>query len=225
MAGREALTEAEQALQRHDPASAGTVLIGLLAEPDDCSLTEIRMLLQRAGAQGHPESRFVCAAMMLRGHGGPRDEAEAVRLLHAVLENTSSDDIRGHAHALLGDCYARGSGIDADETLAFSHYHKAADCGVPDSAFKIGLAYDEGLFGKPADVPTALRFYVPAAAAGHAQAMANIVLLYMSGKAKLPLDESVRELLQGPLPTDDPGAAALIDSSRRTLVEWLKEHA
>ena len=46
----------------------------------------------------------------------------------------------------------------------------------------------------------------------------------MSGKAELPLDDSVRSLLEGPLPDGDPGAAALIHSSRETLIQWAGEH-
>ncbi|MDJ0894442.1 MAG: hypothetical protein QNJ92_04825 [Alphaproteobacteria bacterium] len=221
MNGEDRLTEASLALQRGDPALAGELLIGLLDAPGDRPLQEIRALLRRAGAEGHQESQLACAVMMLNGHGGALEEPRAVKLLHEILQQATSEAVRANAHALLGDCYARGIGTAVDEDTAFDHFHEAADRGIAVCAFKIGLAYEGGLFGKPIDIPAALGCYVKAAAAGHAQAMTNIVLLYMSGKAGLPVAESVRDLLHGPLPTEDPDAAALIDSSRQALLEWL----
>ena len=224
MNSQEGLARAEQALQRGAPALAGEILFGLLAEAGDRPLAEIRMLLQRAGAAGHEESRLVLATMMLQGDGGAPAPPRALGILDELVTGARSEDVRAQAHAVLGDCHARGVGVEADETTAFHHYEQAAERGVPQCAFNIALAYDEGLFGRRIDIPTALVFYVRAAAAGHAQSMANIVLLYMSGKAELPLDDSVRSLLEGPLPAGDPGAAALIHSSRETLIQWAGEH-
>lgn len=217
------LAKAEQALAAGAAAQAGEIVIGLLVVPGERPDGQIRSLLERAGAAGHEESKLVAAMMMLQGDGGELAVSQALGLLGELLADARSEDVLAQTHAMLGECYVRGVGVELDEATAFRHYEQAAERGVPQCAFKVALAYDEGIFGKRSDVPKALAFYVKAAASGHAQSMANIVLLYMSGKAKLPLDPAVLELLEGPLPTDEPGAAALIHSSRETLIEWAKE--
>ena len=223
MNSKDDLARAELALQSGDPASAGEILLGVLAEAGDRPLAEITALLERAGAAGHEESNLVAAMLILQGDGGAPAVPRALDLLGVLVAGAESEDVRAQAHAMLGDCHARGMGVEVDEMTAFGHYEQAAERGVPQCAFKVAMAYNEGILGRRIDIPTALAFYAKAAAAGHAQSMANIVLLYMSGKAKLPLDDAVRGLLEGPLPTEEPGAAALIHSSRETLIQWAKE--
>ena len=217
------LARAALALQRGAAAAAAEILLDLLAEGNDPPLAKIRDLLEQAAAAGHDDSKLVAAMMMLKGEGGPIAATPAVMLLEELVSQAQNERIRAQAHALLGDSHARGLGTEADEAAAFHHYEQAAEGGVPQCAFNVALAYDEGVFGKEADISNALAYYAKAAAAGHAQSMANIVLLYMSGRAKLPLSDDVRSLLDVPLPTNDPAAAALIHSARATLIQWAED--
>ena len=100
------------------------------------------MLLERAGAAGHEESRLVLATMMLQGDGGAPAPPRALGILDELVTGARSEDVRAQAHAVLGDCHARGVGVEADETTAFHHYEQAAECCVPQCAFNIALAYD-----------------------------------------------------------------------------------
>jgi len=74
--------------------------------------------------RGLPEAQFNLGRMYEKGHGVPRDRAEAVRWYRAAAA-------RGHVKAqhTLGLLYAAGEGVTRDEIQAYAWWDLAAENG------------------------------------------------------------------------------------------------
>ena len=90
-------------------------------------------------------------------------------------------DPMGYYH--LGAMYHRGLGGDRSQMKALENYRKAADQGVPEAEFAMGLFYQHGKAFLQKNPDTAVSWYTKAARQGSAAAMYNLGMMYATGEA------------------------------------------
>jgi hypothetical protein len=107
-----------------------------------------------------------------------------------VAETEHADPyLKGLALKGLGDCYVDARGVTADAAKGHRLYEDAAECGVAEAAFNVGLYHDDKDFNfhpGPVDFPKAAAFYMKAVDLGYVPAMTNLGLLYVAGDVKEP---------------------------------------
>jgi TPR repeat protein len=69
--------------------------------------------------------------------------------------------------------YANGRGVPKDDQQAVVWYRKAAEYGLPDARYSLGLAYENGQ-GIPQDLTLAMAWFRKAAEQGHKEAKAKL---------------------------------------------------
>jgi TPR repeat protein len=69
--------------------------------------------------------------------------------------------------------YANGRGVPEDDQQAVAWYRKAAEHGLPDAQYSLGLAYEAGR-GVPQDLTLAMAWFRKAAEQGHKEAKAKL---------------------------------------------------
>ncbi len=77
--------------------------------------------------------------------------------------------------------YGKGLGVPQDYADAVKWYRKAAEQGMADAQYNLGLKYDNGL-GVPQDYAEALKWYRKAAEQGNASAQTNLGVMYGVGE-------------------------------------------
>ncbi|MEG3619237.1 tetratricopeptide repeat protein [Magnetovibrio sp. PR-2] len=87
----------------------------------------------------------------------------------------------GYYH--LGAMYHRGLGGERSQVKALENYRKAADQGVPEAEFAMGLFYQHGKAFLQKNPDTAVDWYTKAARQGSAAAMYNLGMMYATGEA------------------------------------------
>jgi len=149
---------------------------------------EAAKLLEKAAKQGHEgaqqyleliegvregdaKSQTTLGWMYLRGDGGVKDDAEALRLFQKAAD-------QGHAgaQAILGWMYLRGEGGVKDDGQALKLFQKAAEQGHAQAQTTLGWMYLRGDGGVKDDAE-ALRLFQKAADQGHAGAKHNLALM------------------------------------------------
>lgn len=90
-------------------------------------------------------------------------------------------DPMGYYH--LGAMYQRGLGGERSQMKALENYRKAADQGVPEAEFAMGLFYQHGKAFLQKNPDTAVGWYTKAARQGSAAAMYNLGMMYATGEA------------------------------------------
>lgn len=108
-----------------------------------------------------------------------------------IVATTEEEDLylKGLALKAMADCYSHGVGVEADPARAAHFNERAAELGVADAAFNLGLYHDpkgSHADNRPADYAKAARFYQRAVDLGHVPAMTNLGILYMCGLAEEP---------------------------------------
>ncbi|RJF88322.1 hypothetical protein D3874_15955 [Oleomonas cavernae] len=85
----------------------------------------------------------------------------------------------GHAVAKsdLGLLYFLGKGVEKDERTALEWFRRASDDNVASAQYNLGIIYEKGLGGVPADRATAKAWYRKAAAQGNAKAIQALARL------------------------------------------------
>ena len=73
----------------------------------------------------------------------------------------------------LGRIYEQGREVEYDDIRAVQRYYKAAEMGIADAQYKLGLMYEQGRGGLPISKVLAGLWYRRAARQGHADANAN----------------------------------------------------
>lgn len=148
-----------------------------------------RGLLQLADA-GINIARYNVALQHLSGEHRVPDFQKAIHLLTALAETEHADPyLKGLALKGLGDCYVEARGVTADAAKGQQLYEDAAECGVAEAAFNVGLYHDDKDFNShpgPVDYPKAAAFYMKAVDLGYIPAMTNLGLLYVAGHVKEP---------------------------------------
>jgi hypothetical protein len=69
--------------------------------------------------------------------------------------------------------YANGRGVPEDDQQAVAWYRKAAEQGLPDARYSLGLAYENGR-GVPQDLTLAIAWFRKAVEQGHKEAKTKL---------------------------------------------------
>jgi TPR repeat protein len=77
--------------------------------------------------------------------------------------------------------YAKGEGVPKDDAEAVKWYRKAAEQGLAEAQYNLGVMYDEGE-GVPKDDAEAVKWYRKAAEQGLAEAQYNLGVMYAKGR-------------------------------------------
>lgn len=140
-----------------------------------------RRLFEALSARGNHLAMFNLAISLVQGDGGHMDIKRSADLFEKlVFADDVPDALRAEARNSLAQCYhsARGRLRDMDKALLF--WEQAADGGVVEAAFNVGIFYDElpGVFkASSPDFAKASKYYRKAAKAGHVHAATNLGLL------------------------------------------------
>jgi TPR repeat protein len=83
-------------------------------------------------------------------------------------------------YSVLGSCYEKGNGVEANPKVAFEFYKKSNDMGFLDGLTSMGSCYFNGV-GVDKDIKEAIRLFQVAADAGHARAQYNLGVAFHTG--------------------------------------------
>ena len=159
---------------------AGTALAGLLEdaaaayERGDYP-TALRIRLELA-EQSNPEAQVWLGLMYARGHGVPRDDAQAVQWYRRAAER---DYAWGQTN--LGYMYETGRGVVKDEAAAVKWYLKAAEQGFAMAQSNLGISYRNGR-GVGKDDASAVAWFRKAAEQGYVRAQTDLGYMYETGQ-------------------------------------------
>mgnify|MGYP001627262184 CR=1 FL=1 len=144
--------------------------------------------LRQLAEGGNNAARYNLALEHLAGNVLDPDFAFAFSLLSAVAETEAADRyLTGLALKVMGECYTQGIGVEVDQANGTRLQEAAADLGVADAAFNMGLQHDpKGDSDRPADYPKAAKYYKRAVDLGHMAAMTNLGVLYVTGAVEEP---------------------------------------
>jgi hypothetical protein len=126
--------------------------------------------------QGNAGAQVRLGLMYARGHGVPRDDAEAVRLYREAAEQ---GDAWGETN--LGYMYSTGRGVAKDDVAAVRWYRKAAEQDFAMAQDNLGVMYRDGR-GVANDDAEAAKWYRKAAEQGYANAKSNLNQMYAEGR-------------------------------------------
>jgi len=180
----------------------------------------VAALLQLA-AGGNNIARYNLALEYLSGKRLAADPRKAVGLLRAVVRSETDDIyLNGLALYALGNCHLDGKGVPANAKRAIALHEQAANYGVADAAFSVGLYHDRKNFNThqgPVDFAKAARFYRRSAELGYVPAVTNLGVLYVEGLAQEPSPDAGWDLLER--------AAALGDDVAVDAINLFAQHA
>ncbi|WP_422929306.1 hypothetical protein [Singulisphaera sp. PoT] len=109
------------------------------------------------------------------------DPSLRMGLEKSVIPQIKSQADRDPIYAVgLGDAYSWGTGVNADDDLAFSWYMKAAKQNYVPAFFKVAVCYEEGN-GTSKDMEKAYSWYKKAADAGDPLGMVGLGDCYLKG--------------------------------------------
>lgn len=138
-----------------------------------------RGLVELADA-GFNLARYNLAAQ--RRTGTPAEQSSAFELMSIVAETETADTyLKGLALAGLGECYENGHGVEPDVAKAHEYFEQAAEYGVAEAAFNVGLYHDEKAYARvrgPVDLEKAARYYERGAQLGDVRCMTHLGILY-----------------------------------------------
>jgi TPR repeat protein len=137
--------------------------------------TALRIRLEFA-EQGDPAAQVLVGLMYARGHGVPRDDAQAVQWYRKAAEQ---DDAWGQTN--LGYMYESGRGVAGDDAEAAKWYLKAAERGFAMAQDNLGCLYRDGR-GVARDDSVAVSWFRKAAERGYAAGQNNLGHMYESGR-------------------------------------------
>ena len=130
------------------------------------------------------------AAISRRNRALSKDAYGAAIVAFAQNESITPEDferIRDSAEAgntyaatLLGDCYAKGWGVEKDDALAFEWYKRAAEAGDPVGMIALANCYFSGM-GTEENREAAFKWYHKSASKGYDLGMFNLSRCYRYG--------------------------------------------
>lgn len=171
----ETLGELRAAAQAGDPAAAYRLGLvhqqGLAGVPRDSRLATRHF--ESAAEAGHPWARFRLAQMF--------DVAGTNRARSLELKTAAANAGVAEAAALLGTQYREGrGGVPRDAAEAARWFTVAAENGVPEAQYNLGLMHYRGE-GVPRQLYEALKWMRQAAVGGHVPAQRAVGQLYLTG--------------------------------------------
>ena len=155
--------------------------------PEDCFFSF--RLVRYAAEQGFEQAFSILGKYYAFGVGTPRNSAEAVRWFLQAADCPQDEDIL----AILASCYYSGAGVPQDEEKAMNYWVEAAerghsdgfrfcqiaaDAGYARGQYILGIFYQEGIGGTPADIEQALYWFHKAAKQNYPHAQCRLGILY-----------------------------------------------
>lgn len=149
---------------------------------------EAFQLLQKAAEGGHRFAQVNLGVLFATGRGtDAKDPVQAVKWYREAATDDDDSDVEsgsdanhapGKAEACvnLGECYARGAGVEKSERQALGWFARATALGSNDGAYNLGQMYLEGS-GTDRDVDRARKYLSQAAEADHPRALYSLGLL------------------------------------------------
>ncbi|KAJ5053710.1 uncharacterized protein L3040_000001 [Drepanopeziza brunnea f. sp. 'multigermtubi'] len=139
---------------------------------------------KRAALLGDTPAMYKMGMIQLKGLlGQPKNPREAVGWLKRAAERADAEN--PHALHELGLLYEAPQGGDSfivrDEAYSFSLFSESADLGYKFSQFRLGAAYEYGLFGCPIDPRLSIMWYSKAAAQEEHQSELALSGWYLTG--------------------------------------------
>lgn len=168
--------EQRHAMKRNIAWIAASLALALCAGSGLAFDADNLRMITLAAESGADASQVLLAIAYLNGNQGlARDPARAAYWFEQAA-------IRGNAYAetRLGDLYAQGLGVPANQTLAFDWRVKAAYRGEVEAQIELGKMYQEGV-GVRKDLDQAIRWYRRAATEGSAEAPLLVTRLHRYG--------------------------------------------
>lgn len=141
---------------------------------------------KRAATLGDTPAMYKMGMIMLKGLLGQRaDEREAVMWLKRAAERADAENPHAlHELALLYSAEkneGERGGLLRDEAYALSLFHQAAELGYKFSQFKMGCAYEFGLYGVPISPKESIQWYSRAAVQEEHQSELALSGWYLTG--------------------------------------------
>ena len=138
---------------------------------------------RKAASLGNPLAMHKLALILLYGK---LDQRKNLKEGISWLKRAAASASAAHPESLydLAQCYERDGGCPIaipDETYAFELYSEAAHFGYPPAQYRLGAAYELGLFGCPIDASKSILWYSKAAEQGLAAAQRALSKWYRSG--------------------------------------------
>jgi TPR repeat protein len=139
---------------------------------------------KRAATLGDPPAMYKVGMILLKGLlGQPKNPREAVGWLKRAAERADAEN--PHALHELGLLYEQPQGPDGsivrDEKYSFSLFSQAAELGYKFSQFRLGSAYEYGLFNCPIDPRQSIMWYSRAAVQEEHQSELALSGWYLTG--------------------------------------------
>ena len=139
---------------------------------------------KRAATLGDPPAMYKMGMIQLKGLlGQPKNPREAVGWLKRAAER--ADEENPHALHELGLLYEQPQGgegsIVRDESYSLTLFQKAADLGYKFSQFRMGCAFEYGLFNLPIDPRQSIMWYSRAAVQEEHQSELALSGWYLTG--------------------------------------------
>jgi TPR repeat protein len=141
---------------------------------------------KRAAMLGDPPAMYKMGMIQLKGLlGQPKNPREAIGWLKRAAERADAEN--PHALHELGLLYESaqppdGSGpVIRDEAYALSLFQQAAELGYKFSQFRLGCAYEYGLFNLPIDARLSIMWYSKAAVQEEHQSELALSGWYLTG--------------------------------------------
>lgn len=139
---------------------------------------------KRAATLGDTPAMYKMGMIQLKGLlGQPRNPREAVGWLKRAAERADAEN--PHALHELGLLYEQPqdaeSSVVRDEAYSFQLFQQAADLGYKFSQFRLGAAYEYGLFNCPIDPRQSIMWYSRAAAQEEHQSELALSGWYLTG--------------------------------------------
>jgi TPR repeat protein len=139
---------------------------------------------KRAATLGDTPAMYKMGMIQLKGLlGQPRNPREAVGWLKRAAERADAEN--PHALHELGLLYEQPqdaeSSVVRDEAYSFQLFNQAADLGYKFSQFRLGAAYEYGLFNCPIDPRQSIMWYSRAAAQEEHQSELALSGWYLTG--------------------------------------------
>lgn len=154
-----------------DPAPDATTAL----TQSDCE-TALRMWREWA-QHGDAGAQHVLAALLYKGKGVARDEAEAAQWMRKA-----ADQGLASAQYDLSVMYMTGRGITKDDSETARWTGKAAEQGFAPAQHNLGSQYLNGTRGVTKDAPEGIRWFKKAAEQGWVPSQRSLVAVYLNGK-------------------------------------------
>jgi hypothetical protein len=115
------------------------------------------------------------------------DRGDAEAALAVIRPLAEGGDV--DAQTLLGQLYLDGTGVPANDSLAWSWFNRAAKAGHAEAQYRLAELYWNGT-GVPRNEAEAVKWYEAAADQGHEDAQLELGLIYRDGPRQVPASPS-----------------------------------